>query len=83
VTADSSITDAVNYARSLSVACGQGLVTENFSTDLDAMKTLNLYFRNIAIATGGKGSDNTGVVDQLTCLQSIARNLGQIVKTVS
>jgi hypothetical protein len=81
--ADVSIQDCLNNARAISLACGQGLVTENITTDLDALKTFNLYLGKIANSFGEVATDNTGVVDNFTVMKAITQNIGKIVKHLS
>lgn len=80
--ADVSITDCVNSVREISVACGQGVINEDVSTDLDAMKTMNSYLALICKAFGDNGIDSDSITDSFSAMTVMTQNIANIVRHV-
>lgn len=80
---DSSITDTLNSVRKIALAVGSGLLTENVTTDLDGLKTVNSYLQVVVRAFGDSPIDNSSIVDSITAMSAMIRNFSKMCKCVS
>jgi hypothetical protein len=80
---DQSLIDNLTNLRAISVACGQGVLSnEDLSTDTKALQTFIGYYNKVCTAMG-QGTVTDTSSDVLSALRIISQLLGKIVKTVS
>jgi hypothetical protein len=83
MTADQTIIDCIAELRKINAAVGQHTVNEDITTDLDGLKTMNIYLGLMVVPFGGAPVLNSEITDELSAISAICRNAAMIARAVS